>query len=438
MQTRRDNLQCEMTLLPSLDERIPVDYYLRRLNEVIDLSFVHEMVRSLYCQNNGRSSIDPEVIVRLFLLQAITGTSSVRQLLREADLHLGYRWFIGYRADEPLPDHSSLSRALGRFGDDLFNEMFERSIAQCKASGLIEGRILHIDATTVRADLAQDRVGKDDSPDPDARFGHFPDGKCRPGFKQQTVVDDGSRVILAVDVMPANAMEGSNIKEVLDTAIEHLESPPDVTCADSAYANGNNCAQCESVGTRLVSPPRKARGRYSKGFFNIEQFTYNEGQDVFVCPAGKILRKAGVGGSKPDRWKYRASGRDCGKCPLKKQCTKSAQRCLNVSGNHAALVRLRADSHSSEFKRLYSRRAPVIEGVFAEAKQWHGLSRAWRRGLTKMRIQCLLIACVLNMKRLAAQNRLNTGFDALLCSMLYSIPCIDAKFCSPAYLQAYT
>jgi hypothetical protein len=75
------------------------------------------------------------------------------------------------------------------------------------------------------------------------------------------------------------------------------------------------------------------------------------------------------------------------------------------------LVQLRADSRTEDFKTLYATRAPVIEGVFAEAKQWHGLRRAWRRGLAKMRVQCLLIAAVMNFKRLAAAF---FGFSAVL------------------------
>ena len=402
MQTRHNNWQSEMMLLPSIEDRIPRDYYLRRMKDVLDLSFVHDMVRPLYCQDNGRPSIDPEVIIRLFLLQAITGIASVRQLLREADLHLGYRWFIGYGASEALPDHSSLSRALSRFGDGVFNEIFERSIAQCRTSGLIDGRVLHIDATTIRADLDRDRVDKPNSPDPDARFGRFPDGTKQPGFKQQTVVDDKSRVILAIDVLPANAAEGSNATGALDKAAKRLEEPPEAMCADSAYASGENRAECEARGVRLVSPPRRARNHHSNEYFTIERFTYDELRDMFICPAGKFLKKAGRGGSKPDRWKYRASQKDCGSCPLKSECTKAPQRCVNVSGHHAALVRLREDSQSSEFQVLYRRRAPVIEGLFAEAKQWHGLARATRRGLSKVRVQCLLVASVLNLKRLAS------------------------------------
>ena len=74
-------------------------------------------------------------------------------------------------------------------------------------------------------------------------------------------------------------------------------------------------------------------------------------------------------------------------------------------------MRLRADSRTASFRALYRRRAPVVEGVFAEAKQWHGLRRAWRRGLAKVKVQCLLVAAVLNFKRLMAV--LLTMFDLL-------------------------
>jgi hypothetical protein len=72
-----------------------------------------------------------------------------------------------------------------------------------------------------------------------------------------------------------------------------------------------------------------------------------------------------------------------------------------VGKHHAALVGLRQDSETEEFKALYKKRSPVIEGRFGEAKRCHGLGRAWFRGLSKMRIQSYLIACVLNLKKLA-------------------------------------
>jgi hypothetical protein len=290
---------------------------------------------------------------------------------------------------------------------------------------------LHIDATTIRADLDSDRARKPDSPDPDANFGRFPNGTKQPGYKQQTVVDDQSRVILAIDVLSANAPEGANLTNALDEATERLDKNPKAVCADSAYASGENRANCEARGMRLVSPPTKARNDHSDNYYTIERFTFDELRDMFTCPAGKTLKKAGRG-SKPNRWKYRASARDCGACPLRSKCTKSTQRCLNVSGNHAALVRLREDSQSPGFQEIYRRRAPVIEGVFAEAKQWHGLSRAIWRGLSKVRVQCLLVASILNLKRLvtatlqsssqAAKQAISQYVWQTLCELTADIP----------------
>lgn len=147
-----------MMLLPPLETFIPEDHYLRRLDKVLDLAFIHEAVRDRYCQDNGRPSVDPEVVIRLFLIQAMDGIAHVRELMRQVQVNLAYRWFIWYGLDETLPDHSTLSRALDRLGDEVFNELFERSISQCQKSGLIEGRVLHVDATTIRADIDSNRV----------------------------------------------------------------------------------------------------------------------------------------------------------------------------------------------------------------------------------------------------------------------------------------
>src|SRR3970282_744675 len=95
MQTRREKLGYEMMLLPPLENFVPADHRLRKLDRVLDLSFVHEAVRERYCQDNGRPSVDPEVVMRLFILQALEGIRSVRELMNEAEVNLAYRWFIG-------------------------------------------------------------------------------------------------------------------------------------------------------------------------------------------------------------------------------------------------------------------------------------------------------------------------------------------------------
>jgi len=406
-----------MMLLPSLEEFIPEDHYLRKIHKVLDLDFVHDAVSDKYCQDNGRPSIDPEVVVRLFLLQAIEGIGSVRRLMQRAHVDLAYRWFIGYRVDEKLPDHSTLSRALDRFGDDVFNELFVRSVSQCQKSGLIEGKVLHLDATTIRADLDSNRVNKSDSPDKDARFGRFPGGKVKPGYKQHALADGKKRVVVGVTVTPANSPDDSTMTEMVDDVTDHLGLSPEAVCADAAYGNGRNSFEMEKRHVRLVSPPQKPKTYTGDKYFTVEAFEYDESSDQFTCPAEHNLKHVYVE-KKRGRRIYRAHRSKCRECSLKSQCTISERRSVKVSPYHASLVRLRADYKTESFKKLYRQRSPVIEGVFAEAKQWHGLGRAWRRGLSKMLVQCLLVAAVINLKRLGAVARgllgLKTHFDSIL------------------------
>lgn len=388
-----------MMMMPSLEEYVPVNHPLRRLNRVLDLSFVHDAVRERYCQDDGRPSIDPEVVIRLFLLQAIEGIGQVRRLMQHVQVNMAYRLFIGYEPHEALPDHSTLSKALDRLGEELFDEVFQRSIQQCQRSGLIEGKVLHLDATTIRADIDKNHVNESGSSDADARFGRFPDGTLKPGYKQQTVVDGQSRVIVAVEVTPANASEHETAIAMIDEAIKQLDQPAEVVCADGAYASGANKAALDKKGIRLVSPPPPVPHQGGE-YFTVDQFIYDEPADQFVCPAGERLGYAGLTGRKGKQRKYRCKHKVCRSCALRSQCTPGAVRCVTVSKDHAALIRLRADSKTDDFQQLYRGRAPAIEGVFAEAKERHGLRRAWRRGLSKMRIQCLLVAAVINFKRL--------------------------------------
>ena len=387
-------------LLPSLESFIPEDHYLRLLDKVLDLDFVHDAVRSRYCQTNGRPSVDPEVVIRLFLIQAIDGIVHVRELMRQVQVNLAYRWFIGYGLDEKLPDHSTLSKALDRFGDDVFNELFKRSIAQCKKSGLIEGRVLHVDATTIRADIDRERVNKPDSPDPDARYGKFPGKRTAPGYKQHTVVDEKGRVVVGLDVSPANEHEHDYAVGVVDEALNNSGLHPEAVCADAAYGSGRNRSAMETRGIRFVSPPPKVIPSKGGKCFTTEDFEYDEKKDVFICPAGSVLKYVGRVKDRPNQRRYAGPQNICRGCKLKDKCTRSSRRQLKVGSHHAALIRLRADSKTDSFRQLYRSRAPVVEGIFAEAKQWHGLRRAWRRGLSRMRVQCFLIAAVLNLKRL--------------------------------------
>ena len=134
MQSRKD-WQEDLFVASPLRELVPDDHILKRVDAILDLSWLHEAVRECYCQDNGRPSIDPEAALRLMLAGFFQGIVHDRKLMREAQVNLAIRWFTGYRLDESLPERSSLTRIRQRWGADLFRRIFERTVAQCVAAG---------------------------------------------------------------------------------------------------------------------------------------------------------------------------------------------------------------------------------------------------------------------------------------------------------------
>jgi transposase len=138
----------------SLSSLIPDDHILKQVDKVLDLSWLRKDVLELYCESNGRPSIDPEAAIRLMLAGFFQGIVHDRKLMREAQVNIAIRWFAGYRLDEKLPDHSSLTRIRQRWGPALFKQVFQRTVKQCVRSGLVNGDTVHVDATLIRADVS--------------------------------------------------------------------------------------------------------------------------------------------------------------------------------------------------------------------------------------------------------------------------------------------
>jgi transposase len=141
----------------TLEELVPADHFYRQLDRVLDLGFVRELVAPYYAAG-GRPSVDPVVFFKLQLVLFFEGLRSERQLLRLAADRLSVRWYIGYDLHEPLPDHSSLTRARERYGLEVFRRFFDEIVARCAAAGLVRGEDLYIDATKMRADASVESV----------------------------------------------------------------------------------------------------------------------------------------------------------------------------------------------------------------------------------------------------------------------------------------
>jgi transposase len=141
----------------SLEELVPHDHFYRHLERTFDLSFVREFVHETYA-SGGRPSIDPIVFFKLQLVMFFEGTRSERQLMRVAADRLSVRWFLGYDLNEPLPDHSSLTRIRERYGIEIFRRFFDQIVEQCQAAGLVWGKELYFDGTKVAANAGKESV----------------------------------------------------------------------------------------------------------------------------------------------------------------------------------------------------------------------------------------------------------------------------------------
>src|SRR6266542_6545237 len=141
----------------SLEALVPPDNFYRHLDAKLDLGFVRELVRDRYA-GDGRPSVDPVIFFKLQLVMFFEGVRSERQLIASASLNLAHRWYLGYHLDEPLPDHSSLTRIRERYGLAVFRRFFERVVELCQEAGLVWGKELLFDATKVRANASVDSL----------------------------------------------------------------------------------------------------------------------------------------------------------------------------------------------------------------------------------------------------------------------------------------
>ena len=121
----------------NLEKRVRTDHPLRRVAGLIDFKFVREEVAHFY-GSKGNVSVDPEVIMKMMFLLFFDDVASERELMKIIAERLDYLWFLGYGLEDEIPDHSVLSKARTRWGEEVFERLFVRTIEQCVAAGLVE------------------------------------------------------------------------------------------------------------------------------------------------------------------------------------------------------------------------------------------------------------------------------------------------------------
>src|ERR1700678_3401288 len=137
-----------------MEELIPKRHLLRRIDSVLDFGFVREATRELYCRDNGRPSIDPELFVRICLITYLYNIPSDRQVCEEIQYNLAYRWFCRLSLEDQVPDHSSLTRIRDRLGEKIFKEIFDHIVRLCIEKGIVKGDKVMMDGSLIKADAA--------------------------------------------------------------------------------------------------------------------------------------------------------------------------------------------------------------------------------------------------------------------------------------------
>src|SRR5258707_6289352 len=143
----------------NLEKRVRAAHPLRRVKAAIDFGFVREEMAHCYGKN-GNESVAPEVILKMMFLLYYDDIASERELMEVIGERLDYLWFLDYGLEEKIPDHSVLSKARARWGQEVFESLFVRTVEQCVEAGLVDGKKLHVDSSLVDADAAKESVIK--------------------------------------------------------------------------------------------------------------------------------------------------------------------------------------------------------------------------------------------------------------------------------------
>ena len=137
----------------SLDQLVPEDHILRKIDRSVDFSFIYDLVEDKYSSDNGRPSIDPVMLIKIPIIQYMFGIKSMRQTIKDIEVNVAYKWFLGLDFFDPVPHFSTFGKNYKRrFEDtDLFEQIFANILMQCMKYDLVAPSTIFVDATHVKA-----------------------------------------------------------------------------------------------------------------------------------------------------------------------------------------------------------------------------------------------------------------------------------------------
>jgi transposase len=388
-----------------VDELVPADDRLRRIDGAVDWEFVRAEAARYYAQDVGRPSIDPIVLVKLMLVGAMEGIGSMRELLRISAMRVDIRRFLGYGLHERLPVHQTISHAqTRRFVDaQLFERLFLRSVALCRERGLIDGTHLSVDGFHVEANAALASLRASLTPVEDEQAG---EDQARPVIANENADDRGGDADASAEVSRpqlrlVEPRTGATPKRKSSNATSASRSDPD---AKLRHKPGQR-PHLVHRGQVAVDP--KARcvvaclGEQADGHEGDALVPIIE-RARFACPkleslgtdqgyaAERVWNAVAAAGIAayvpPQRTMLPAAGEDP-KTPAQEAAAAARERCKTPAGVWS-----------------YIQRMGDAEGVVGELKRQHGMDRARSRGTPMFHLQLLLGCSALNLKRIAAQT----------------------------------
>jgi transposase len=459
MMGRQAGDQRQLFYLFNLEDRIPPDHLLRRINPIVTevLGDLREKLASFY-SDTGRPSIDPELMMRMLLVGYCYGIRSERRLCEEGKLHLAYRWFCKLDLDDKVPHHSTFSvNRLGRFREsDVLRHLFERVVAACMAAGLVKGEGFAVDASVIEANAsryhgkapteldwtdaqrqqravadyltsldAEARTRAEDSNDTDdGSAGDSEQGMDRKppkvispsdpqsawtakankrvmfGYGLNYLIDVKHAVIVDVEATPARTYDEVNAtKTMIERTERRFDMKPKRLAADTAYGIDRFLGWL--VKKRIVPHiPVWNMSERKDGTFSRADFAFDKKRNIYICPAGKTLTT--TGNFSTDRGlRYIASVPNCRSCALKPRCCPNmpSRRIVRYVNENARDLARRKMKTKAFFRSRNQRKK--VEMRFAHLKTHHGFERLRLRGLAGARDEFHLAAIVQNLKTMA-------------------------------------
>jgi len=426
----------------TIEQLVPQDHLVRKLESAIDFSFIYPLVEPLY-STLGRPSVDPVVLIKMTFVQYVFGIRSMRQTIKEIETNMAYRWFLGFGFHSEVPHFSTFGKNYERrFKDtDIFEQIFYRILKEIADKGLLSADHVFIDSTHVKAsankrkfekkivrketrayeaklqeELNQDRIDHGKKPFPPDKFekeevkeikqsttdpesGYYvKDERTKQFAYSFHAAADRYGFILGSIVTPGNVHDSHMLQPLVEKIMEKVKKPLAVA-ADAAYKTP---AITKFLFDQEIQPALPyTRPKTKDGFLRKHDYVYDEYYDCYLCPEGQVLKYSTT--TKEGKRQYKSNPSQCATCPLLTQCTNSKDHRKIIERHIWAEHVEEADHlrHQNEIKQIYSRRKETIERVFADAKEKHGMRWTTLRGIKKLSMQAMLTFAAMNLKKLA-------------------------------------